>query len=318
MINKNRITAVGLTGGLGNQLFQLAAGLSATKKGVLYLHWSLGKPRISESGLPEIASFSLPKNVCLELKRKDSKFASKVFGYMLRQGINQRAYEKIPTFRIITKAIASVSISIYLKKFYWIYVSSGVGFSGLPKYSNRKLLIGYFQSYIWPKEPEVYSYLKNLQMTNQCDEVVYYKNLAEIEKPLIVHIRLGDYKNEKMFGIPTPTYYANAISQLWSSGKYLKIWIFSDEPNLASKIYGEILPFECRWIPEIDGSAAKTLEVMRFGNGYVIANSTFSWWGAFLSHKFNPDVIAPSPWFKSTESPSHILPPNWQLLPGWE
>ena len=70
MIKRNRITAVALTGGLGNQLFQLAAGLSATKKGVLYLHWSLGKPRISESGLPEIASFNLPKNTYLELKRK--------------------------------------------------------------------------------------------------------------------------------------------------------------------------------------------------------------------------------------------------------
>jgi hypothetical protein len=70
MINVFWDPSVGLTGGLGNQLFQLAAGLSATKKGVLYLHWSLGKPRISESGLPEIASFSLPKNVCLELNDK--------------------------------------------------------------------------------------------------------------------------------------------------------------------------------------------------------------------------------------------------------
>lgn len=318
MIKKSRITAVALTGGLGNQLFQLAAGLSATKKGMLYIDWGLGKPKISESGLPEIASFNLPTNATLDLTRIENKFASKVFGYMLRKGINQRMYEKIPTFKIMSSIIASLFISVCLKKFFWVYVSNDVGYSELPEYSNRKLLIGYFQSYIWAKELATYDYFRTLQIANECDEIVYYKNLAEIEKPLIVHIRLGDYKNEKNFGIPVPSYYAKAISQLWSSGEYLKIWIFSDEPSLALQIYGEILPANCRWIPEIANSAAKTLEVMRYGNGYVIANSTFSWWGAFLSHKSNPPVIAPSPWFKSTGSPSHICPPHWGLIPGWE
>jgi len=318
MINKGRITLVGLTGGLGNQLFQLAAGLNAAKKTQLYLEWNLGKPRISDSGLPEVASFSLPKNTSLGIKKKDNGLASKAFGYMLRQGISTRLYERLPTFKIITKIFASLLISIYEKQLYWIYINKGVGYSQLPKYSNKKLLIGYFQSYMWLRDSEILNALKNLKIKNQTEQIVYYKNLANIEKPLVIHIRLGDYKNEDLFGIPTLRYYQNGINQLWESGKYSKIWIFSDEPELALKIYGKILPTECRWIPEINKSAAQTFEVMRYGRGYVIANSTFSWWAAMISHTISPEVIAPYPWFKSIESPQALIPPHWHLVLGWE
>jgi hypothetical protein len=67
-------------------------------------------------------------------------------------------------------------------------------------------------------------------------------------------------------------------------------------------------------IPEIDRSPAATLEVMRFGAGYVIANSSFSWWAAFLSKKPDVEVIAPQPWFQGMDEPRDLIPPNWQRI----
>jgi hypothetical protein len=104
---------------------------------------------------------------------------------------------------------------------------------------------------------------------------------------------------------------------MWESGDFKKIWVFSDEPALAQIQFSKILPEELRWIPEIDGSATKTLEVMRFGHGYVIGNSTFSWWGASLSYTNWAKVIAPDPWFKNLPTPHSLIPPNWETINPW-
>jgi hypothetical protein len=53
---------------------------------------------------------------------------------------------------------------------------------------------------------------------------------------------------------------------------------------------------------------------MRLGEGYVIANSTFSWWGAYLSRSSNPLIIAPRPWFSKVESPRDLIPDSWLTI----
>jgi len=64
----------------------------------------------------------------------------------------------------------------------------------------------------------------------------------------------------------------------------------------------------------VDNSPTATLQAMRFGRGYIIANSTFSWWGAYLSMTENAPVYAPSPWFKGMRSPEDLLPPHWKIV----
>ena len=53
---------------------------------------------------------------------------------------------------------------------------------------------------------------------------------------------------------------------------------------------------------------------MRLGRGYVIANSTFSWWAAYLSLNPGVEVVVPSPWFMGMEDPGELIPPNWKQL----
>jgi hypothetical protein len=312
-----RPTSISLTGGLGNQLFQLAAGLYVTKTDPLLLEWRLGKPRLNYSGLPEISSFVLPSQVKFLGESKESFFASKAVGYVLRQGISPRTYERLVGFRFVSKLLANSVISFYLKRLTLLHVSRGVGFSKLSRSDSGKLLIGYFQTYRYLDDPEILKSMRKIQINEMTSRIKYFSELADVENPLVVHIRLGDYKNEKLFGTPSQEFYTSAIKQLLSTGNYSKVWVFSDEPDLARQLFKTAIPANARWIYSNSDSSAQTLEIMRHGKGYVIANSTFSWWAATLSYTLNPAVIAPEPWFKFLESPKDLIPQNWYLLPGW-
>ena len=166
-------------------------------------------------------------------------------------------------------------------------------------------------------QPEILDTLKSLEITHSDPELLELEALSARENPLVVHIRLGDYKKEDSFGTLPKEYYERSIEKMWNTGKYKVIWAFSDEPILAKEILSSIKDKNIRWISEIDGSAGKTLEAMRLGCGYVIGNSTFSWWGAFLSHTPEAKVIAPNPWFKSIPAPKDLFPPHWDLEVSW-
>ena len=70
---------------------------------------------------------------------------------------------------------------------------------------------------------------------------------------------------------------------------------------------------QVRFFSQIEHSTAVTFEIMRLGFGYVIANSCFSWWSAFLRYDKNAKVIAPETWFKALESPKCLFPSDWSL-----
>jgi len=143
-----------------------------------------------------------------------------------------------------------------------------------------------------------------------------HQTLAKVEKPLVVHIRLGDYKMEENFGILSEKYY-ECLNELWEGGSFGKIWMFSDEPEIAIEKIPKKLRGEVRIINDKSEVPAVTLEVMRLGHGYVIANSSLSWWGAMLSKNTNPIVIPPNPWFKSMPEPKNLIPEGWDRRFGF-
>ena len=310
-------TILSLTGGLGNQLFQLAGGLHVSQGAPLLIDWKLAKPRLDSSNHPELESFVLPQNVSFHSVGKYSWLPSKATGYMLRTGISPTNFEKLPGYFYLSSLAAELIMSIHFKKFCRILVASGVGFFDIPNSSQGKYLVGYFQSFEWARKNGICEKVKNMYLADESSEVLRFKSLAQIECPLVVHIRLGDYKNEATIGMLSAKYYSKSIRKLWATGKYKKIWVFSDEPELARTILSDLPSHDIRWIPEIEGSAAKTLEVMRYGIGYVISNSSFSWWGAFISYAVDPEVIAPKPWFRKAPSPINIIPPDWETEIGW-
>lgn len=305
---------ISLTGGLGNQIFQLASGLSFPNSKII-LETNIGRPRKNKSGIAEISSFNLPDNVSFSSATKESRLLCKALGYGLRMGIAPRWYEKSILYSRFVNFSAGLVYFFTNKKWIQIIFANDVGFFPIPKF-KRVLLVGYFQSYLWPNSEHARNPLMSLNLKQASIALENLRNRADIEKPLVVHVRLGDYLLEESFGVPSVHYYRDAIDTLWNSGTFKKIWVFSDDIKLAKSRIPEELLTHCSWIDEVDESAAATLQAMRYGKGYVLANSSFSWWGCFLSFESNPPVIAPTPWFKSPPVPSEITPPNWNLKPA--
>jgi hypothetical protein len=134
-----------------------------------------------------------------------------------------------------------------------------------------------------------------------------------------IHIRRGDYitdsKAHKFHGICGLDYYEEAISLLESKFKEMHYFIFSDDiewvkNNLSLKnaTYIENNPSK---IPHED------IYLMSLCHHNIIANSSFSWWGAWLNQNSKKMVIAPKRWFaddKMAQQSHDIVPESWSRI----
>lgn len=302
-----------LTGGLGNQLFQLSAALAVAKEDEVVIEWINSRARLNSNHLAEISDFELPKNVTFRESHNFQILSSKAVGYLLRVGVNPRKYEDYALFRKIASTAASLINILTFRKYVQIGLNQGVGyFPKVSKKSSASLhLIGYFQTYKWSEDSAGSSSLANISIRQPSEALISLTNLAEQEDPLVIHMRFGDYRLENSFGLLTPEYYQESIRELWKSNVYKTAWVFSDEIDEARKYLQGLDIKEIRYIANVADSSAQTLEAMRLGKGYVIGNSSFSWWAARLSRNPGAKVIAPSPWFIGQKEPEELIPPNW-------
>jgi len=127
-----------------------------------------------------------------------------------------------------------------------------------------------------------------------------------------LHVRLGDYRkseNLKHHGLLSSRYYAQAIKLVLETPDVKRILLFSDQPDDARKLLPADLPIEV--FPDTPGlSDLEALLTMSLANAVIMANSTFSWWAAFLGDRPSRRVIAPRPWFVSV-SIRDLLLPHW-------
>lgn len=306
-----------LTGGLGNQLFQLAAGLFFSNNRKLVLNSDFGVPRLNDFGQVELQSFKLPLDVCVPDSKKAKLFERKLLGFTLRRSLKYTSHKTYLRRDKVLIEFCNLIMSRYFRKRIKLHMNKGVGFCEKNTFHQNEFAIGYFQSYKWVSNQSVRKKMQSICLKSESSKVEYYKNLAIVEKPLAMHIRLGDYKHLSEIGILDYSYYQLALKLLWSPSKYKKIWLFSNEPEVAKDFFQNRNDLDIRWMPIIDLSTAETFEIMRCCKGYIIANSTFSWWAAYLSHTASPEVIAPIPWFKTAPEPVAIIPNEWKRIPGW-
>ena len=299
-----------LMGGLGNQLFQLAAGLSYCDKTTILVD-NLGNPRRSKSGQPEIASFTLPESVKIESANQSTYIARKYINFGIRLGARTPARNITIT---IYEKLVSVTSVLYSKKYFGVNLSAGTGNDPKFKVSQRRINIGYFQSQDYCETDIVFKKMMNLRIAKPSRQFLALQEIAKKEKPIVVHIRLGDYLTEESFGVPSITYYRQGIEFLIGSRPKTAIWLFSNDPDEAIKKIPESYLDRVFLVPPDGLSSAETLELMRNGCAYVIANSTFSWWGAMLSYSTDSEVVIPTPWFKSSIAPNTIYPKSWTKI----
>ena len=269
---------------------------------------SLGRPRTTRN-IPDSFVYDLPGVI---KKSKNSWFASKTAGYLLRSSHSPRCFENLKITSYLTRALASIILSIHFRKCLIIDSPKDLGFD--PRFNplfKRTLTIGYFQTFMYDISGRELQNSQLFPLTIQDERITEYRSEALTKPPLVVHVRKGDYALDDSFGILGASYYANAIAELQKFIDINNIWLFSDEPETALSVIPTEFHSVTKVIPEIGDSPALTLEVMRLGKNYIIANSTFSWWAAFSSTSTDTHVVAPSPWFKGMKSPNELVPGNW-------
>lgn len=214
--------------------------------------------------------------------------------------------------------ISSVLISLHYKRWLTLYVSHGIGHSTqqITKMKNR-LIVGYFQNSGWLNQQNVRMAMASLSIKEPSSEYVKLLEKIRSEPTTIVHIRLGDYLQEPNFGIPNKNYLENALKLIQQNTGENRIWGFSDEPDKARALLLSVNKREIFWLPSNLLNTAETFGLMREGNGYVIANSTFSWWAAALRYNLGSQVVCPEPWFAGMEEPSGLVPLEWTRIKAY-
>jgi hypothetical protein len=139
--------------------------------------------------------------------------------------------------------------------------------------------------------------------------------LKQIENPnsVSLHVRRGDYVNDKKIkdnrNICGLEYYRQAMARIQEKVNNAKFFVFSDEIDWAKENFiGEEFVFVSS--PEL--KEYEEMILMSRSAHHIIANSSFSWWGAWLGQNNNKIVIAPSRWLlDSRVDTSDIIPKDW-------
>jgi hypothetical protein len=178
---------------------------------------------------------------------------------------------------------------------------------------------GYFQSYRYLEDckQSLLRFLRSRLEHRALSEVMLFAYRRRYGRPLVsVHVRRGDYvstgSGDRWGDLAADGYYQRAVATIGEDVTYL---VFSDDPEWCRRSLN-IGPARF-----IEADPYTTLCMMTGCDVNVIANSSFSWWGAFLNS--NSDVYAPSRWYGPAMGPPNdvqndIVPPGWRTIPALE
>ena len=134
-----------------------------------------------------------------------------------------------------------------------------------------------------------------------------------------VHVRRGDYVTRRttalFHGVLGIEYYRAAIARLEQERAGAHYYVFTDDPSWVRTAFDSGVPFTL--MEANDGDTPEwDLILMSACRRHIIANSSFSWWGAWLDSRPDKRVIAPQGWFVSPDAPDvrDLLPADWSRL----
>jgi hypothetical protein len=278
-------------GGLGNQLFQFITGYVLAKKNKINLRINIERLNFSNrqfelDNFPEIYKLNIPKINNYKFYKTLKIFRIyKLINFFLDKNINK--FERSPF--IFNEDL--------LKK----------------KISKNLSITGFFQSekyFIYYKK----IVLKLLRFSKTKNKLLLnYLDLIKNRNSIAIHIRRGDYLNNPkvrhFHDILGESYYKKSIRHIKKSVKNPFFFIFSDDINLIKKKF--LFLNKKNYIFIDTKSSISDLYLMSNCKHFIIANSTFSWWGAWLSKNKRKIVCAPKKWVKLKTPTPDILPKSW-------
>lgn len=282
-----------LKGGLGNQMFQYACGYALAKE-----HKSINKLDISYySSIPsehtkrefELSQFNISSPIATDIDIKKTRGSE---NYLSNLGHD------------LSSKFHSIFTGIYPIKKY-------LGYKNI-------YLDGYFQSEKFFKKyrEDIFKEFALKKELETEEFKIISKRIIKEKNTISMHIRRGDYvtdsKTAKHHGILDIEYYQKAFKLLNVSKPY--IYIFSDDIDWVKKNF-TFLPRNTYFTSKHKFTSAQEIVLMSLCKHNIIANSSFSWWGAWLNQNKKKVVIAPEKWtqsllFINTE----ITPKDWYRI----
>ncbi len=288
-----------LVGGLGNQMFQYAAGKAIALRSGTQLKMDMSWFK-NQSGL------ITPRTYSLNFFNVEEKIATKKEVGKLKGGIYGNLF----------KVFQKIGL---LKKGNYFFTEPSFNFhEEVLRIKSAVYLDGYWQSEKYLKGIDSDVIRREFTLKDEFD-IGDRKITKEIKNKnaISLHIRRGDYVSNaeanKFHGICSLKYYANAIEYIAKKVNDPVFYIFSDDIKWVK----ENLKVEHPIIYVSDGILKdyEELMLMSYCRHNIIANSSFSWWGAWLND--NPDkiVIAPKQWFTDDNiNISDLIPEAWVQL----
>jgi hypothetical protein len=281
---------INLKGGLGNQMFQYACGraLSLRNKDAEFKIDKNGLEKAREVG-DEYRPYSLSNfNIRESIANKDE--------------INKLKYP----FGLLSKYLIFFRTKILRQNY--------VSFSQKIKNTKKsKYLDGYFQTekYFNDFKEAIKSDFTPKKLSNDAEKII--SKIRNEDDTVSIHIRRGDYVNHRILGgICTTSYYKEAIKIIENKLSNPKFYVFSNEIDwVKSNI---IFPSGTEYISSTNIKDFEELIIMSKCKHNIIANSSFSWWAAWLNKNKNKIIIAPKKWahgIYNRRKLRDIIPNTW-------
>jgi hypothetical protein len=282
-------------GGLGNQMFQYAYAFKLSKKfnTKLIVDTSL----LNHINNNEIDTFR--------------NYELHIFNIIFK---NLIILNYLKYLIIIFNKLSIFNFSLLLN-----YVNLNLGYTPLKKNKkfNTIILTGYFQSekyFIDCKQDlhKIFNYKPNLLDNDLIFNEIICKNSVSI------HVRRGDYvsntKYNNIHGVCTLKYYKNAVDYICNIQNNPYFYIFTDDISW-SQIFFSTYFSNINFQIINTNNANIDFYLMKSCKHNIIANSSFSWWAAWLNQNNNKIVLAPTKWFNNVYSSEiDILPNEWIII----
>lgn len=289
---------VNIKGGLGNQLFQYAAGRA------LLLRRNRRNGKEDELKI-DIGGYEKQNLINTQRRYLLSKFNINA-GIASIEEINRIKYPN----GIISK------IYSYIRR--KIFRQFNIGFNNSIFNSTDPLYLdGFFQTEKYFNDAEI-EIRKEITLRNPLStesKMILVQINEHSNISISLHIRRGDYINDRKtnlhHGICSIEYYYNALKHITSKlGENVKVFMFSDDITWVQQ--NIVLKYPTIYVSVLGIPDYEELILMSSCKHNIISNSSFSWWGAWLNPNPNKIVISPKKWsLKNIRSRKDITPAKW-------
>ena len=285
-------------GGLGNQMFQYAAGRALSLKlGQLF---RLDTSSFKDYGLHQ--GFELQRVFNCQVQVATQSDIYRVLGW-----------QSLPIIRrLLTRSGFSA-----LRRKEFVAEPHFHFWPGISEAHEDCYLVGYWQSEkFFQSHAQVISDDFTFALPLNDENIELAKQISEVQS-VSLHVRRGDYinnlKTNATHGLCSIDYYQAAIQYISNKVKRPYFFIFSDDIAWVKDNLKMELPYQ--YVDHNQGASSfNDMRLMSLCQHNIIANSSFSWWGAWLNSNPGKIVIAPRRWFTSNWITSDLTPASWVKL----